>query len=336
MNPLRHVKSTRVIGIGLGALVSGSTLLGAGIAHADPVQVTANGSVNVRSGPGTDTEVLGTFGKGQRVDTVGSEEGGWVPVRFMGGTGYIKADFVKHVGSDGTVTDAPEPSAPEPETPDQPQAPAPAPNQPSAENAAQQTEPGVAYTTTELNVRSAPSAASNRLTTLARGTEVSTTGRTQDGFTQINHGGGTAWVSSQYLSDSRPAPAAPAPRPVGDSKVTVTGEKGLQPNTRRVLEESKQRFPQIKVYGGVRPDPLPDHPSGRALDIMIPDYRANNALGWEIANYYRAHASEFGIDYIIFDQQIWSVARDGEGWRSMSDRGGDTANHRDHVHITVK
>ncbi|MEO7849645.1 MAG: mucin-2 protein, partial [Arachnia sp.] len=64
-------------------------------------------------------------------------------------------------------------------------------------------------------------------------------------------------------------------------------------------------------------------------------YKANNALGWEIANYFRQNASEFGISYIIFDQKIWSVARNREGWRSMADRGGDTANHVDHVHVNT-
>ncbi|MDO5736583.1 MAG: hypothetical protein Q4P15_08920 [Propionibacteriaceae bacterium] len=75
--------------------------------------------------------------------------------------------------------------------------------------------------------------------------------------------------------------------------------------------------------------------SGRAVDVMIPDHKVNNALGWEIATYYRTNAERFNITYIIFDQKIWSAARDGQGWRSMAGRGGDTANHKDHVHINT-
>ena len=55
-----------------------------------------------------------------------------------------------------------------------------------------------------------------------------------------------------------------------------------------------------------------------------------------LAAYAKAHASELGIDYIIWYQRIWSVARAAEGWRPMEDRGSDTENHRDHVHINVK
>lgn len=33
-------------------------------------------------------------------------------------------------------------------------------------------------------------------------------------------------------------------------------------------------------------------------------------------------------------KEIWSVARDKEGWRPMEDRGSTSANHIDHVHIS--
>ena len=87
--------------------------------------------------------------------------------------------------------------------------------------------------------------------------------------------------------------------------------------------------------GPTRRDVTPDHPAGRAVDVMIPSYKTNSALGWEIAKYYRANAKAYNINYIIFGQKIWNIARDSEGWRSMADRGGDTANHYDHVHINT-
>jgi len=57
--------------------------------------------------------------------------------------------------------------------------------------------------------------------------------------------------------------------------------------------------------------------------------------GWAIADFLRANYSALGIEYIIYSQNIWSVERAGEGWRGMSDRGSTTANHYDHVHVTV-
>ena len=49
----------------------------------------------------------------------------------------------------------------------------------------------------------------------------------------------------------------------------------------------------------------------------------------------RANASELGVSYVIYAQRIWSVERGGEGWRGMSNRGSSTANHYDHVHVSV-
>ena len=59
------------------------------------------------------------------------------------------------------------------------------------------------------------------------------------------------------------------------------------------------------------------------------------SLGDAIANYVRAHASSFGVSEVIWEQHIWSVQRSSEGWRLMEDRGSTTANHYDHVHVSV-
>lgn len=108
-------------------------------------------------------------------------------------------------------------------------------------------------------------------------------------------------------------------------------------NTKKVIRHVWANYPEIKTMYGWRRDVTPDHPAGRAVDVMIPNWRKDTGilLGWEIALYYKQHASEFGISYIIWDQRIWSVSRDSEGWRPMDDRGNDTANHLDHVHINT-
>lgn len=98
-------------------------------------------------------------------------------------------------------------------------------------------------------------------------------------------------------------------------------------------------WPQIKMVGGWRPsDPYPDHPSGRAVDIMMPNGGSgkDKELGDEIAAYFQKHAKEYGVEYILWRQRTWSVGDGPKGWRQMSDRGSPTANHMDHVHITVK
>ena len=62
---------------------------------------------------------------------------------------------------------------------------------------------------------------------------------------------------------------------------------------------------------------------------------SDSALGDAIAAYVQAHASELGVSEILWSQQIWSVARSSEGWRPFADRGSPTANHYDHVHVSV-
>ena len=62
---------------------------------------------------------------------------------------------------------------------------------------------------------------------------------------------------------------------------------------------------------------------------------SSSSVGWDIANWTRANASTLGVSEVIYSQKIWTVQRSSEGWRSMSDRGSATANHYDHVHVSV-
>lgn len=70
-----------------------------------------------------------------------------------------------------------------------------------------------------------------------------------------------------------------------------------------------------------------DHPSGHALDLMV-----RGETGDRIAECAMANADELGVKYVIWDQQIDT----GSGFEAMEDRGGDTANHKDHVHISFE
>lgn len=118
-------------------------------------------------------------------------------------------------------------------------------------------------------------------------------------------------------------------------------EKGVQPDTLLVIRCVSQEFPKIKTFYGQRPDALDDHPSGRAVDIMISsayeDIRGAAAVtyGSQIAEWIKEHRIQLGVHYIIWRQRIWNVERANEGWRPMADRGGDTANHLDHIHVTT-
>ena len=96
-----------------------------------------------------------------------------------------------------------------------------------------------------------------------------------------------------------------------------------------VLAAVKYSFPSMTNIGGVRPDSIPDHPSGRALDFMT----SNRGYGDSIANMLISRSGELRIEYIIWRQRIWQP---GRGWKMMSNRGSATANHYDHVHVSVR
>ncbi|WP_240197491.1 coiled-coil domain-containing protein [Nonomuraea lactucae] len=81
-----------------------------------------------------------------------------------------------------------------------------------------------------------------------------------------------------------------------------------------------------------------EHPLGRACDFMLSrggamPSAAEVRRGDEIAAWAIKNAKRLAIMYIIYRQRIWH-ARTGT-WRVMSDRGGATANHYDHPHISV-
>ena len=49
----------------------------------------------------------------------------------------------------------------------------------------------------------------------------------------------------------------------------------------------------------------------------------------------QAHARELGVTYVIYEQQIWLAGNPTSQWTTMEDRGSRTANHYDHVHVSV-
>jgi hypothetical protein len=152
--------------------------------------------------------------------------------------------------------------------------------------------------------------------------KVGTTGETRDGFTQVVFANKVGWMRSDSLVTGRPISALPCPSGSGV-------EKGLQRDTIRVHRAICTIFPQIKRYGGVGGGG--EHAAGRALDVMTKDIE----LGTAIANMARQHWRELGISQIIWQQHIWTAERGGDSWRPMKSRGSDTANHKDHVHVTT-
>lgn len=235
------------------------------------------------------------------------------------------------------------PPAPEPApTPAVTPAPEPAPAvEPAPEPVPAVT--GQLWTTEAVNVRTAPSADAAQITTVPAATTVDITGAAQDGWNQVVWEGAAAWVSSRYLAESKPAPApapaaAPAAAPSGPAGTSSAAcpvssgiESGLQSNASAVYRSVCAAFPGVSSYGGVRPGDSGDHGTGRAVDIMI-----SGEAGWDIARYVQANAGALGVTYVIYQQKIWMAGDPAGAWSAMEDRGGATANHFDHVHVSTR
>jgi hypothetical protein len=114
----------------------------------------------------------------------------------------------------------------------------------------------------------------------------------------------------------------------------------ITPRMREVRDEVDRRFGPFSAIGCYRPGSDGEHPLGRACDFMLSTggvmpAAASIQKGYDIAAWAQANASRLGIMYIIYRQRIWDVRMASSGWVPMEDRGSITANHYDHVHISV-
>ncbi len=132
--------------------------------------------------------------------------------------------------------------------------------------------------------------------------------------------------------------AASAPVGAADFQLALprglAPEQGLQVHTIWVARAISVMFLEIKTIGGYRQDPLPWHPNGLAIDVMIPNYHTPEGieLGNQIAGYALANAKRWGVLHVIWRQGFYP----GIGAPSWTaDYGNETANHYDHVHIAT-
>ena len=131
--------------------------------------------------------------------------------------------------------------------------------------------------------------------------------------------------------------AAPEVQPVASTPTTgnaIPTDPNLQPQAEAFRQEIAAKF-GITNIGGYREGDPEDHGKGLAVDVMV---STNSELGDQVAQYAIDNMDRAGISYIIWKQQFYMPVNNIYGpantWNQMPDRGGDTANHNDHVHIS--
>ena len=77
------------------------------------------------------------------------------------------------------------------------------------------------------------------------------------------------------------------------------------------------------------------HNTGMSVDFMIP---AGSTKGDELAEYLTKNMNESGVYYVIWKQRFYmpqfNIYGPANTWNLMPNRGGITANHFDHVHVS--
>ena len=131
--------------------------------------------------------------------------------------------------------------------------------------------------------------------------------------------------------------AAPEVQPVASTPAsgnTIPTDSNLQPQAEAFRQEIAAKF-GITNIGGYRAGDPDDHGKGLAVDVMVP---TSSELGDQVAQYAIDNMDRAGISYVIWKQQFYmpvdNIYGPANTWNQMPDRGGDTANHYDHVHIS--
>ena len=158
--------SKNYIMIGMAATACAVSIANTTDSYASEIRITTE-RVHFRKGAGTSYTSMGVLDKGTKVDYI-SQSGSWTKVEYNSKTGYIHSDYLKKGESTSTTT--------------------------------------TKYVTPSngLNVRKGPGTSYSKITTLSKGTEV-TVYSTSNGWSKIKASGVEGYVSSEYLSSTKPS-----------------------------------------------------------------------------------------------------------------------------------
>ncbi|MEJ3745031.1 hypothetical protein WEI85_17260 [Actinomycetes bacterium KLBMP 9797] len=149
-----------------------------------------------------------------------------------------------------------------------------------------------------------------------------------------------AGESSDGPSGSGAATASQGPSSSGGCSVKdPTGTGGcVTPRLLHAYKETKEAGFTRYVYCW-RSGGSGEHPKGRACDWSSAASGfgkvatgGDRDYGDRLANFYIKNASALGVLYVIWFRRIWLPS---SGWRSYSGSGSPSAEHTDHVHLSV-
>ncbi|HFV2811233.1 TPA: LysM peptidoglycan-binding domain-containing protein [Streptococcus agalactiae] len=146
-------------------------------------------------------------------------------------------------------------------------------------------------------------------------------------------------VSPASVAAETPAPVAkvaPVAQPASTTNAVAAHPEnaGLQPHVAAYKEKVASTY-GVNEFSTYRAGDPGDHGKGLAVDFIV---GKNQALGNEVAQYSTQNMAANNISYVIWQQKFYSNTNSIYGpantWNAMPDRGGVTANHYDHVHVS--
>lgn len=185
--------------------------------------INVNSNLNVRSGAGTSSTIIGHLNNGSTVKITG-EEAGWYKIDFNGKTGYVSKEYVQ---IDGSTT---------------------APVTPDASNTNQETvktqKGKVINISSNLRVRTEPNTTSQVLGYLLNGDVIEITSKSSDWY-KVNFRGQVGYVSDAYIQivDSSTSTTTG-----GTNTGTTTGSTSSAYTT--ILNAMKEHIGTPYVWGG--------------------------------------------------------------------------------------
>ena len=175
--------------------------------------VTASAGLNLRKGPSTSYAVIKTLSKGTEV-TVISSSNGWSKVSVGGVSGYVSSDYL---------------SSTKPSTGS------------SSSDESTSNSTSTMYTTDRLNLRKGAGTSYSVITTLDKGIAV-TVHSSSNGWSKVSVNGMTGYVSSSYLSSTKPSTGSSSTDSSTSSKVD------------KVLNFASQQLGKPYVWGAQGPN----------------------------------------------------------------------------------
>ncbi|MFS5232301.1 LysM peptidoglycan-binding domain-containing protein [Streptococcus agalactiae] len=142
-------------------------------------------------------------------------------------------------------------------------------------------------------------------------------------------------VKSVPVAQKAPT-ATPVAQPASTTNAVAAHPENarLQPHVAAYKEKVASTY-GVNEFSTYRAGDPGDHGKGLAVDFIV---GKNQALGNEVAQYSTQNMAANNISYVIWQQKFYSNTNSIYGpantWNAMPDRGGVTANHYDHVHVS--